>query len=114
MQSSLTSVSMPTKTSLLSVAFADAKDLHELKSTAEGALLVHRHCCEVQSCLRRSREVAPRRSPLVGAYFVWEDGFEAPAEVAEVVSIFMDLHPLAIVFDLCVHAVGTLLHGVLD
>lgn len=50
----------------------------------------------------------------MGAYFVWEDGFEAPAEVAEVVSVFMDLHPLAVVFDLCIHAVGTLLHGVLD
>lgn len=51
---------------------------------------------------------------LIGAYFMWEDRLEASAEVAEMISIFMDLHPLAIVFDLCIHAIGALLHGILN
>lgn len=49
----------------------------------------------------------------VGAYFVGKDRFEAPAEVTEVISVFMDLHPLTIVFNLCIHAIGALLHGIL-
>jgi len=44
---------------------------------------------------------------------VGKDRFEAPAEVAEVISILMDLHPLTIVFNLCIHAIGALLHGIL-
>lgn len=48
-----------------------------------------------------------------GAYFVRQDRFEAPAEVAEVIPVFMDLHPLTIVFNLCIHAIGALLHGIL-
>lgn len=44
---------------------------------------------------------------------VWEHWLETAAEIAEVISIFVDLHTLAIIFDLGVHPVGALLHGVL-
>lgn len=47
-------------------------------------------------------------------HFVRQHRFEAAAEVAEVVSVFVDLHSLAVVFDLRIHPVGALLHGVLD
>lgn len=43
-----------------------------------------------------------------------QDRLEAPAEVAEVVSVLMHLHSLPIVLDLREHAVGTLLHRILD
>lgn len=46
--------------------------------------------------------------------FVRQDRFEAAAEVAEGVSVLVDLHALAVVFDLGVHPVGTFLHGVFD
>lgn len=39
---------------------------------------------------------------------------EAAAEVAEGVSVLVDLNALAVVFYLRVHPVGTFLHGVLD
>lgn len=59
-------------------------------------------------------ELAEPKRQSLGAYFVREDRFEASAEVAEMISIFMDLHPLAIIFDLCIHAVWALLHGIID
>lgn len=59
-------------------------------------------------------ELAQQKRQFVGAYFMWEDRFEASAEVAEMISIFMDLHPLAIIFDLCIHAIWALLHGILN
>ena len=49
-----------------------------------------------------------------GPYFVRQHGLEAAAEVAEVVSVLVDLHALAVVLDLRVHPVGALLHGHLD
>lgn len=39
---------------------------------------------------------------------------QAAAEVAEGVSVLVDLNALAVVFYLGVHPVGTFLHGVLD
>lgn len=48
------------------------------------------------------------------AYFVGEHRLEAPAEVAEVIPVLVHLHALAVVLDLGVHPVGTLLHGILD
>lgn len=58
--------------------------------------------------------MAQKLGQFIGAYFVRKDRFEAPAEVAEVISIFMDLHSLTIVFDLRIHAIWALLHGVLN
>lgn len=46
--------------------------------------------------------------------FVRQDRFEAAAEVAERVSVLVDLHALAVVFDLRVHPVGAFLHGIFD
>lgn len=46
--------------------------------------------------------------------FVWQHRLEAAAEVAEAVSILVDLHTFSIVLDLRVHPVGAFLHGVLD
>lgn len=46
--------------------------------------------------------------------FVRQHWFEAATEVAEVVSVLVDLHALAIVLDLRVHPVGAFLHGVLN
>lgn len=43
-----------------------------------------------------------------------EHRFEAPAEVAEVIAVLVHLHALAVVLDLGVHPVGTLLHGILN
>lgn len=59
-------------------------------------------------------ELAQGTRQCPGAYFVGEHRFEAPAEVAEVISVLVHLHALAVVLDLGVHPVGTLLHGVLD
>lgn len=59
-------------------------------------------------------ESGTRGEAVASAYFVGEHRFEAPAEVAEVVPVLVHLHTLAVVFDLGVHPVGTLLHGVLD
>lgn len=59
-------------------------------------------------------ELAEHKRQSLGAYFVRKDRFEASAEVAEMISIFMDLHPLTVVFDLCIHAVWALLHGIID
>lgn len=53
-------------------------------------------------------------SVCVWSDLVWQNRFKAAAEVAEVVSILVDLHTLAVVLDFRVHAVGALLHGVLD
>lgn len=41
-------------------------------------------------------------------------GFEAAAEVAELISVLVHLHALAIVLDLRVHSIRAFLHGVLD
>lgn len=43
-----------------------------------------------------------------------QHGFEAAAEVAEVISTLVHLHALAVVLDLRVHSVRTLLHGVFN
>ena len=43
-----------------------------------------------------------------------QHGLQAAAEVAEVVSVLVDLHSLSVVLDLRVHPVGTFLHGHLD
>ena len=45
---------------------------------------------------------------------MWQHWLEAAAEVAEGVSVLVDLHALAVVLDLGVHPVGAFLHGVLD
>lgn len=47
-------------------------------------------------------------------YLVRQNGFEAAAEVAEMISVLVYLHTLAVVLDLRVHSVGAFLHGVLD
>lgn len=47
-------------------------------------------------------------------YLVRQDGLETAAEVAEVVPILMHLDSLAIILDLREHAVGTLLHRILN
>lgn len=44
---------------------------------------------------------------------VWQHWLQAAAEVTEVVSVLVDLHSFSVVFDLRVHPVGALLHGVL-
>lgn len=54
------------------------------------------------------------RAKFYPAYLVRQHGFEAAAEVAEVVTVLVHLHALAVVLDLRVHSVGALLHGVLD
>lgn len=46
--------------------------------------------------------------------FVWQHWFEAAAEVAEFVSVLVDLYSFSIILDLRVHPVGTFLHGVLN
>lgn len=43
-----------------------------------------------------------------------QDGLEATAEVVEAVPVLMHLHSLPVILDLGEHAVGTLLHRVLD
>lgn len=43
-----------------------------------------------------------------------QDGLQTAAEVAEVVTILMHLHPLAVILDLGEHAIGALLHRVLN
>ena len=43
-----------------------------------------------------------------------QDRLEAAAEVVEVVPVLMHLHSLPIILDLRKHAVGTLLHCMLD
>lgn len=58
--------------------------------------------------------LARQKRQFIGAYLVREDRFEASAEVAEMISIFMDLHPLTVIFNLCIHAIWALLHGVLN
>lgn len=46
--------------------------------------------------------------------FVRQHWLQAAAEVAEIVSILVDLHALPVIFDFRIHPVGTFLHGVLD
>lgn len=53
-------------------------------------------------------------SVCVWSDLVWQHRFKAAAEVAEVVSILVDLDTLAVILDFRVHAVGALLHGVRD
>lgn len=45
---------------------------------------------------------------------VWQHRLQAATEVAENVAVLVDLHTLAVIFDLGVHPVGALLHGVLN
>lgn len=47
-------------------------------------------------------------------YLVRQHGFEAAAEVAEMISVLVHLHTLTVVLDLRVHSVGAFLHGVLN
>lgn len=49
-----------------------------------------------------------------GYYLVRQDRLETAAEVAEVVPLLMHLDSLTIVLDLREHAIGTLLHCILD
>lgn len=51
---------------------------------------------------------------LKGYYLVRQDRLETAAEVAEVVSLLMHLDSLTIVLDLREHAIGTLLHCILN
>ena len=46
-------------------------------------------------------------------YLVGQHGLEAATEVLEATAVFVDLHALPVILDLSVHAVGTLLEGVL-
>lgn len=46
--------------------------------------------------------------------FVRQHWFEAATEVAEDVSVLVNLHSFSVVLDLRVHAVWTFLHGLLD
>lgn len=96
---------------ILSVAFPDSTHLRKLKISLQ----------EEESSLPMKEtignavgELAQGTRQWPGAYFVGEHRFEAPAEVAEVISVLVHLHALAVVLDLGVHPVGTLLHGVLD
>lgn len=58
----------------------------------------------------KGKTVPPERDQ----YLVRQDGLETAAEIAEVVPILMHLDSLAIILDLREHAVGTLLHCILD
>lgn len=48
------------------------------------------------------------------SYLVRQHGFEAAAEVAEVISVLVHLHALAVILDLRVHSIRAFLHGILD
>ena len=41
--------------------------------------------------------------------FVWENWLEAAGEVHEIVAFFVNLDPLPIIFDLCIHPIGAAL-----
>lgn len=45
---------------------------------------------------------------------VWQHRLQAATEVAENAAVLVDLHTLAIILDLRVHAVGALLHGIFN
>lgn len=45
---------------------------------------------------------------------VWQHWFEAAAEIAEAVSVLMDLHTFSIILDLRVHPIRAFLHCILD
>ncbi|KAF3840596.1 hypothetical protein F7725_006458 [Dissostichus mawsoni] len=51
---------------------------------------------------------------IMWSYLSVHHWLQAAAEVAEAVSILVDLHTFSVVFDLRVHPIGTFLHGVLD
>ena len=44
---------------------------------------------------------------------VWKDWLETATEVAEVVSVFVDLHTLTVILNFREHAIWTLFHGLL-
>lgn len=46
--------------------------------------------------------------------FVWQHWLQAAAEVTEVVSVLVDLNSFPVIFDLRVHPVGALLHGIFN
>lgn len=54
------------------------------------------------------------RNVVVASDLVWEYWFETTTEVTEVISVLMDLYTLTIILDFGVHAIGTLLHGILN
>ena len=45
-------------------------------------------------------------------HLVWQNWLQATTEIFEVIAAFVNLYPLTIILDFCIHAIWAFLHGI--